>query len=269
VSKRKLLAVMAHPDDESFGPGGALAKAVADGVEVHLVTATDGAAGTAEGLAGEALAEERRRELKRAATALGVTLHLLDYRDSGFHDPEAAAHPDAFVTADLDEVIRAIQSKIQEVKPDVLLTHDETGGYGHPDHVLCHDATVAAFHQAEPWEPQRLYCEASSDRWMKIAARVMRLIGRDPTAVGENKDIDLTKVGVDPRSITTKIDIREHWEAKRAAQSSHQTQGGGPPHHRYLPIWALRRVFPSETFIRTAPPADSRLRETSFFEGLA
>lgn len=264
----RLLAVFAHPDDESFGPGGTLAKAAANGVEVHLLTATDGAAGTADGLDGAELAAVRIEELEAAAGELGVTLHRLDHRDSGFHDEVAGRHPEAFVNVDVDRIVAEIGEYIQRLRPHVVLTHDETGGYGHPDHVRCHEVTLAAFQSAEPWTPQRLYCEVSSDRWMKVAAATMRLLGKDPTAVGENKDIDLTKVGVPAASITTRVDVRRNWGAKKAAQARHASQGGGPPHTRYLPIWMLRVLFPSETFLRVEPAGGGR-HETSLFEGLA
>ena len=264
----RLLAVFAHPDDESFGPGGTLAKAVADGVEVHLLTVTDGAAGTADGLAGAELARVRTEELEAAAGELGVTLHRLDHRDSGFHDDVAGKHPEAFINVDVQQTVGEIGEHIQRLRPHVVLTHDETGGYGHPDHVRCHELTLEAFQSAGPWKPQRLYCEVSSDRWMKVAAASMRLFGKDPTAVGENNDIDLTKVGVPASSITTRVDIRRNWGAKKAAQARHESQGGGPPHTRYLPVWMLRVLFPSETFLRVEP-AGAGVRETSLFEGLA
>lgn len=261
-----LLAVFAHPDDESFGPGGCLASAAADGMDVHVVTLTDGAAGTAEGdLSGDALAAVRARELIDACHRLGVTSHQLTYRDSGFHDPIAAAHPDALVNADRQAVLDELGELIQTLRPDVVLTHDETGGYGHRDHVRCHELVIAAFDSAHPWQPQRLYCDVASDRWMKTASRVMRLLRRDPTRVGVNKDIDLTRIGVPADSITTRIDIRDQWAAKKAAAACHRSQGGGPPHTRHLPIWLLRLVFPTETFIRLAPVAPPELKERSFF----
>ncbi|NNF63039.1 MAG: GlcNAc-PI de-N-acetylase [Acidimicrobiia bacterium] len=267
-SPLRLLAVLAHPDDESFGPGGSLAKAVTEGVDVHLLTVTDGAAGTAEGLEGAELATVRTHELEGAARELGVTLHRLDHRDSGFHDEVAGSHEKAFVNVDFEQLVGEIGEYIQRLRPHVVLTHDETGGYGHPDHVRCHEATLAAFRSAAPWKPQRLYCEVSSDRWMKVAAASMRLFGKDPTAVGENNDIDLTKVGVPASSITTRVDIRGQWAAKKAAQARHESQGGGPPHTRYLPVWMLRVLFPTETFLRVEP-ASAGPRETSLFEGLA
>lgn len=269
MTDRRLLAVMAHPDDESFGPGGSLAVAAAEGIAVHLVTMTDGAAGTtADGLAPDALATVRAEELQEASTRLGVRLHHLGHRDSGFHDPVAGSHPNALVNVDHDELTSQLSEIIQDIRPHVVMTHDETGGYGHPDHIRCHEITLAAVVSATPWRPERLYCDVTSDRWMKVAVRTMKLFGQDPTRVGANKDVDLTKIGVPAASITTRIDIRSQWGAKKAAAACHRSQGGGPPHTRYLPVWMLRLLFPRETFIRVTPPSPNTLRETSFFDGL-
>lgn len=269
MSARRLLAVLAHPDDESFGPGGVLAKAAAEGVEVHLITMTDGAAGTSsDGLAADELASKRAAELQAAATELGVSLHHLSHRDSGFSDEIAGSHPEALVNVSTETLLDELGQLIQDIRPNVILTHDETGGYGHPDHIRCHEVTVAAFAAAQPWQPQRLYVEVSSDRWMKIAAAMMRLFRKDPTRVGANDDIDLTKVGVPASAITTRVNIRSSWARKKAAAARHESQGGGPPHTRYLPVPLLQLVFPTETFMRIAPPPASGLRESSLFEGL-
>lgn len=260
---------MAHPDDESFGPGGSLAAAAAEGIEVHLVTMTDGAAGTTDAdLAPDAVAKLRAEELRAAAARLGVRLHHLNHRDSGFHDPVAGSHPHALVNVAHGDLVSELSELIQNIRPHVVMTHDETGGYGHPDHIRCHEITTAAVETAAPWKPERLYSEVTSDRWMKVVVGVMRLIRRDPTAVGVNSDVDLTKVGVPASSITTRIDIRSQWEAKKAASRCHRSQGGGPPHTRWLPVWLLRLLFPRETFVRIHPKPAGGLHETSFFAEL-
>lgn len=263
------MAVLAHPDDESFGPGGSLAVAAHNGVDVHLVTMTDGAAGTTDnGLTGDELAKVRGEELQKAAEQLGVTLHHLTHRDSGFHDAIAGSHPEALVNVPEETLVGELGALIQAIRPDVVMTHDETGGYGHPDHVRCHEITVTACRAARPWKPRRVYCEVSSDRWMKVAAGIMRLVRKDPTRVGANNDIDLTSIGVPPATITTRIDIRSQWAAKKRAAACHRTQGGGPPHTRSLPVWLLKVLFPRETFVRIEPPPPPGLREASFFDGL-
>ena len=136
--KKTLLAILAHPDDESFGPGGTLAKLAAEGVDVHIAIATDGAAGSvAEGYeeAREKLAAVRAVELEKAVEILGGTLHRLGYRDSGMKGDVANQHPDAFINADHFSAIGKVVKLIREIQPHVVVTHDETGGYFHPDHI--------------------------------------------------------------------------------------------------------------------------------------
>jgi LmbE family N-acetylglucosaminyl deacetylase len=151
TEKRALLAVLAHPDDESYGPGGALARYARNGVDVHVAIATDGAAGSIdEKWQGDRtrLAEARVEELDAATEILGITLHRLGYRDSGYISDEANNHPSAFINADEDEAVCRVVKLIREIRPQVILTHDETGGYFHPDHIQCCTITTAAFHAA-------------------------------------------------------------------------------------------------------------------------
>lgn len=279
MSEKCLLAVLAHPDDESFGPGGTLAKYAAAGVDVHIAIATDGAAGSVvEGFEKqrEQLAEVRGRELETAVAILGATLHTLGYRDSGYLGDPANEHPDALIQADEQEATGRVVALIRKVKPDVVLTHDETGGYGHPDHIYCWKITRAAFDAAAdptqyphigpgPHRASRLYCSAIPKRWVKVATFIMRLRGQDPTHVGRNRDIDLTKVGVDPGLITTTIDINPVWEKKQAAGAAHSSQGGGG-FGRMFPLFLRKRLLGREHFIRLQPPVTpGDRRESGFF----
>jgi len=277
-----LLAVLAHPDDESYGPGGSLACYAQNGVDVHVAIATDGAAGSVdEKWQGDRsrLVEARAEELKAATEILGVTLHKLGYRDSGYIGDEANKHPSAFINADEDEAVCRVVKLIREIRPQVILTHDETGGYFHPDHIQCYKITTAAFHAAgdpekypdvgpAPYQPQKLYYSAISNRWTRILVRIMRLRGQDPTRVGRNKDVDFTRLGVDPAKITTKINYRDYWDVKRSAAAEHGSQGGGTSFTRLFPIWLQKIVFANETFMRAYPPPPPGLKEKDFFEGL-
>jgi mycothiol S-conjugate amidase len=282
TEERALLAVLAHPDDESYGPGGTLTRYAHSGVDVHVAIATDGAAGSIdEKWQGDRtrLAEARAGELEAAAKILGVTLHRLGYRDSGYIGDEANKHPDAFINCDEDEAVCRVVKLIREVRPQVVLTHDETGGYFHPDHIQCYKITTAAFHAAgdpekypeigpAPYQPQKLYYSAFSHRWTRFIVRMMRLRGLDPTRVGRNKDVDMTKLGVDPSKITTWINYRNYWDIKRAAGAEHGSQGGGTSFTRLFPLWLQKIVFANETFMRAYPPPPPGLKETDFFEGL-
>ena len=179
MSDRRLLAVLAHPDDESFGIGGTLARYAAEGVDVHVAIATDGAAGSVVAdyeEQRERLAEVRRQELEAAIAVLGVRLHMLGYRDSGYIDDPANLHPEAFINADREEVAGRIVGLIRTLRPQVVITHDETGGYYHPDHIMAWDVTTRAFHAAgdpeqyphlgpAPYQPMRLYFSSLPWRW--------------------------------------------------------------------------------------------------------
>lgn len=281
--KKCLLAVLAHPDDESFGPGGALARYAAEGVDVHIAIATDGAAGSvAEGYeeAHDRLAEVRARELQAAVAILGGTLHTLGYRDSGYINDPANQHPDAFINANEEEAIGRVVRLLREIRPQVVITHDETGGYFHPDHIFCHKVTVAAFHAAAdptqypqigpaPHQAQRLYYTAFPNTFVRLVVWMMRLRGQDPTRAGRNKDIDFTRLGLPPRKIHARIDYRRYWEVKRAASAQHASQGGGTGGSRgFLPVWVQRYFLAYDTFIRAVPPAPDGYRETDLFEGL-
>lgn len=277
-----LLAVLAHPDDESYGPGGSLAKYADSGVDVHVAIATDGAAGSIdEKWQGDRsrLAEARAGELDAATDILGVTLHRLGYRDSGYIGDEANEHPDAFINADEDEAVCQVVKLIREIRPQVVLTHDETGGYFHPDHIQCYKITTAAFHAAgdpeqypgigpAPYQPERLYYSALSNRWIRFIVWLMRLRRQDPTRVGRNKDVDMTRLGVDPSKITTTINYRDYWDIKRAASAEHGSQGGGTSFSRLFPEWLQKLLFANETFMRAYPPPPPGLKEKDFFEGL-
>src|SRR5262245_37318155 len=188
-----IMIVHAHPDDEAIGTGGVLARYSAEGVRTVLVTATLGEEGeivvpelnTPEVKA--KLAEVRREELNQAVAILGVSnLEILGYRDSGMARSEAKSHPDCFKLAAPDEAPGRLVRLVRASQPQVLVSYNEFGGYGHPDHIACHKATVAAFDAAGdparypdaglPWAPQKLYYTNSPRRqfqraWEEMQAR--------------------------------------------------------------------------------------------------
>jgi mycothiol S-conjugate amidase len=280
--QKRLLAVLAHPDDESFGPGGTLAKYTAEGVAVHIAIATDGAVGSVVAEYEndrEQLVSIRAEELARAVNILGVTLHKLDYRDSGYLNDPANDHPDAFIKASEYDATGKVVKLIREIRPQVVLTHDEMGGYLHPDHIQCWKITSSAFYAAgdpgqypelglEPYQPERLYYTAVSNRWVKFFTFLLKLRRRDPTKFGRNQDVDLTKLGVDPSKITTVIDYRPYWDVKMAAMAEHASQGGGRGGPRMLPVWIQKQFLSKDTFIRAYPEASNGLREEDMFAGI-
>ena len=280
--KPTLLAVLAHPDDESFGPGGVFARYAAEGIDVHIAIATDGAAGSVVAGYEEArqqLAAVREKELEAAVAILGATLHTLDYRDSGYVNDPANEHPEAFIQAGEDEAIGRVVRLIREVRPQVVITHDETGGYFHPDHIFCSKITTAAFHAAGdssrypeigpgPYRPQRLYYHAFPRRWIRLFNLLLRLRGKDPTKMGRNQDVDYTKLGTPAQKIHAYVDYRDYWEIKRAASAQHASQGGGISRDSLLPTWLQKRLFGIETFTRAFPPARDGYREKDLFAGI-
>jgi N-acetyl-1-D-myo-inositol-2-amino-2-deoxy-alpha-D-glucopyranoside deacetylase/mycothiol S-conjugate amidase len=165
MSGRVLMFVGAHPDDETFGPGGTLAHYAAEGVRVIYACATRGEAGSAEP---DDLGGQRWAELMSAAKALRLaSVLLLGYRDSGMPGWPENRHPRALVMAALEDVTREVVAVIRSERPQVVITFDPIGGYHHPDHIAIHQATVRAFQLAgdptqypgvgEPFSPQKLY----------------------------------------------------------------------------------------------------------------
>ncbi|MGH2537277.1 MAG: PIG-L deacetylase family protein [Candidatus Promineifilaceae bacterium] len=279
---KRLLAVLAHPDDESYGMGGTLARYAAEGVAAHVAIATDGAAGSVdERWQGDRsrLVEARQEELAAAAGVLGVEIHPLGYRDSGYIGDPANDHPAAFINADPDEAAGRVVGLIRALRPQVVVTHDETGGYFHPDHIQCHKVTTAAFYAAgdpeqfpeigpAPYRPARLYYSVFASRLVRLYSLFMRLQGQDPRRAGRNKDVDYTRIGVASELITTRINYRPFWDVKRQASAAHSSQGGGASFSRLFPLWLQKRLIATETYVRAEPAAPAGYRESDLYAGL-
>jgi LmbE family N-acetylglucosaminyl deacetylase len=185
-SQRRLLAVLAHPDDESLEPGATLALYSRRGVETYLVCATRGEAGAAptDLLGYASVAEMREAELRCASRVLGLKeVRFLGYRDSGMAGSPENTHPDSTAMAPLEEIARKVAQHIREIRPQVIITFDPSGGYGHPDRIAVHRATVEAFRlasdrQAEidglgSYSPQKLYYHTFPRGWLKPLLRVL------------------------------------------------------------------------------------------------
>lgn len=268
------LAVRPHPDDESSATGGLLAKYAAAGLGTAVVTCTGGEEGEVldPDLVYEDafphLAEIRERELRAACAVLGVAdLRLLGYRDSGMIGTDANAHPAAFVNADRDEAAGKLAAIIRELRPTVVVTENEGGSYGHPDHVTCHHVTLRAWDLAgatgaplpgAPWRPARLYAMAPvSEGWEEIV-ELMRREGLDPAPLEAMLERRRELVpDVSPASVTAAIDVSEYAETQRAALLCHRTQV--PPDNFFmnLPPQVRRRAFATAYLMRIHPaPAE-------------
>ena len=250
----RLLLVHAHPDDESIGQGATMAKYVAEGRGVTLVTCTAGEMGEIlvpelEHLAADrddGLGEHRRGELADAMAALGVTDHRFlggfgTYRDSGMKwhaDGHAVAadaiHDNAFWRADLTEAANHLVAVIREVRPQVLVTYDDFGGYGHPDHIQAHRvATYAASLAAvpsyrpdlgEPWDIAKIYWGAMSESRMRAGLRAMRDAGDTTSFEGMDPDGPLPHFITADDLLSAEVDAQEYVDAKMAALTAHKTQ---------------------------------------------
>jgi LmbE family N-acetylglucosaminyl deacetylase len=286
LEPRTLLGVFAHPDDETFGPGGTLAKYAAMGVNVHVIVGTDGDAGSVETTyqrgEGRTLAQERQEELTHAALLLGVTtIWNLPYRDSGMRGSPDNNHPRALIQQPLPHLVAELVDYIRRMRPQVVMTHDPFGGYGHPDHIRLCEAMTAAFYEAgnpdysgqnpalAPYSPQKLYFRAY-DRWMlRWAVRFMNLTGKNPRAVGRNQDINLEEISTWEVPIHTEIDILDYMDQKEMASRAHASQyGGGPSYMRIFPEFIRRRIASKEQFSLAYPVPNGKGLETDLFAGV-
>ncbi|MFU8827493.1 MAG: PIG-L deacetylase family protein [Brevefilum sp.] len=238
---KTLLAVLAHPDDETFGMGGTLALYARKDVDVHLVCATRGELGDIDPEYKERIRSAaclRTQELRCAAEILGIDrLHFLNYRDSGMPGAEANQHPKALAAQPVEQVAEEVAHLIRVIKPEVVITFDPIGGYRHPDHIAIHEATVKAFRLAgatnfsdpeglAPFQPEKLYYHTISKTFLRAVVWVLRLIGQDPHRFGRNKDIDLVSIAEVEFPTHVKIDYRSVRDVRKAATACHASQGG-------------------------------------------
>ncbi|KWX04972.1 N-acetyl-1-D-myo-inositol-2-amino-2-deoxy-alpha-D-glucopyranoside deacetylase [Carbonactinospora thermoautotrophica] len=290
-AKRRLLLVHAHPDDESINNGVTMARYAAEGAHVTLVTCTLGEEGEilvpelAHLAREDRLGEHRIGELANAMRALGVTDHRFlgapgKYRDSGMMGTPANERPDCFWRADLDEAAADLVAVVREVRPQVLVTYDENGGYGHPDHIQAHRVAMRAADLAAdprfrpdlgaPWEIAKIYWNAVPRSVVEQGLDALRqAAGEIPFAVPE--DPAELVIAVDDALITTVIDGTEHAEAKRAALRAHATQiavdGFFFALTNNLGQWILATEYYRLARGQAVPGPDGR--ETDLFAGVA
>jgi LmbE family N-acetylglucosaminyl deacetylase len=277
---RKILAVLAHPDDESFGLGGTLALYAQRGYETYYVCATRGEAGSAdeEFLKGfKDTAEMRTDELMRAAKHLGLKeVFFLGYRDSGMPGMEANEHPDAQIQHPIEEVAGKVVKYIRSLKPDVVITFDPIGGYKHPDHIHIHKATVMAFANSDdasfypeagdPFKPQALYFQVFPRWFLRVMTNIMPLFGKDPMKWGRNGDINLKELAEVDFPVHVRLNTRSVDEAKRLASAAHASQGGIGMRKGLMGF--ITKVFGDyEDFMQAYPPVtEGQTRKRDLFD---
>ncbi len=237
MTELSLLAVHAHPDDESITMGGTLARYAAEGIRTTLVTATRGEVGEILDKeldpkeASPRLASIREGELRRACEILGVgELVFLGYEDSGMAGQPRNREKQVFWQADEEEATGRLIQIIRRVKPQVVVTYNEIGGYGHPDHINTHRITVAAFYNAgdverfpggDPWRPAKLYYTAFPISVVKEFAEAMQRAGVENRF---SRDGEPPPFAVADERVTTRLDIQGFLEKKIAAMRAHRTQ---------------------------------------------
>ena len=237
MSELSFLAVHAHPDDESITMGGTFAKYAAAGVRTTLVTATRGEAGEildksldpAE--ARPRLASIREAELQKACEILRIgELVFLGYEDSGMAGEPRNRQKQVFWQADEEEAVARLIDVIRRVKPQVMATYNEIGGYGHPDHINAHRIAVAAFFHAdnvqrfpngEPWRPMKLYYSAFPVSVVKELGEAMRRAGMENRF---SRDGEEPPFAVPDDRVTARVDVEAYLDQKIAAMRAHRTQ---------------------------------------------
>ena len=279
MSKRTLLAVFAHPDDESFGTGGSLALCAAQGIRVVLVCATRcevGEISDSRLAKPDNLGEVREAEMRCAAQALGISeVVFLGYRDSGMEGTMDNTHPEALAQASAKEVKGRLVRIIRRVQPQVLVTFDPNGGYGHPDHVAIHRHTVDAFHasadqgmlsgQEPSWQPERLlYSVFPRSLFLDMRSR-LEALGVDTSDFAQFEEGGL---GWPDDELHVSVDVSSTFDAKQKALRCHQTQFGPNNPLRQLPEEVTRRMMSREHFALAWPHPPVGSPMSDLFDGL-
>lgn len=264
-----LMAVHAHPDDEVIGTGGILARYADEGVRTILVTCTngeqgDGPGGVKPGEPGHdiaAVTERRLAELRESAAHLGVThVELLGYRDSGMDGWAANAHPEAFTNVPVERAAARLAELMERYRPQVVVTYNEIGDYGHPDHIQAHRVAMAATESTGI--PDKLYYTATPRERIRRLFDFMRSNGMDTGESGLPEDF-----GTPEELITTAVDVSPYIEHKIKALRAHASQGDSIFLLR-MPAEVQHQVFEAEYFVRRISRPAVPDRENDLFAGL-
>ncbi len=281
----RLMAVHAHPDDESSKGAATMARYVAEGVDVVVVTCTGGERGSIlnpamdrpEVLAN--LAEIRRDEMRAAREILGVRQDWLGFVDSGLPegDPLPALPEGCFALQSLEDAARPLVAWVRRERPHVMTTYDEQGGYPHPDHVMCHRVSVEAFEAAgdperyvgtgEPWQPRKLYYHQSfhKERLMALHDGMLARGLHSPYTERLETWVDRPEhLGL----VTTRVWCADYFDVRDKALLAHATQvdpGGGWFH---CPLDLQRAAWPTEDYQLVRSLVDTEVPEDDLFAGV-
>jgi LmbE family N-acetylglucosaminyl deacetylase len=270
------MAVHAHPDDEASSTGGVLAAAAARGIRTVVVTCTDGSCGDGAGgvKPGEpghdpaAVVALRRTELEASREVLNVdAVEWLGYVDSGMMGWDTNKAPDSFWQAPVDEAAARLGELFIRYRPDVVVTYDPDGFYGHPDHIQAHRVTMRAVEQTGI--PKKVYWTTAPRSMMARFDEILREIGFtewDEPDIGENGErID---IGLPDEQITTWVDISPFAEQKFASLAAHASQSENI-FFLQMGLERFTEVMGVETFVRVHDTTGAAVPESDLFAGLA
>jgi mycothiol S-conjugate amidase len=282
----RLLTVHAHPDDESSKGAATCARYVAEGHEVMVVTCTGGERGSVLNPAMDKpevtanMTEVRKAEMARAAEILGVEHRWLGYVDSGLPegDPKPPLPDGCFALGDLEEQTGTLTALMREFRPHVVVTYDENGGYPHPDHIRCHQVSVAAFDAAgdpdrfpgvgEPWQPSKLYYSHGFSRARVLKFHeAMEAAGLESpyTQWIENWKTDRPDPG---DRVTTRVECADYFPLRDAALKAHETQIDPTSRWFAVPMTMQRELWPTEDYELVRSLVRSTTPEDDLFAGL-
>ena len=281
----RLMCVHAHPDDESSKGAATTARYAREGVDVLVVTLTDGSRGSVLNPAMDSpevaadITAVRRREMERAREILGVRQVFLGFVDSGLPegDPLPPLPEGCFAVGDVEEQTRALVEVVRRERPHVMTTYDETGGYPHPDHVRCHVVSVAAFEAAgdpdrfpdagEPWQPLKLYYNLTfhKSRLEKLHQAMLAAKLDSPYAEWlvswEDKPEDAER-------LTTSVPCSQWFPVRDAALIAHATQVDPTGRWFAVPVELQQETWPYEDFQLARSLVDTALPEDDLFAGV-
>jgi mycothiol S-conjugate amidase len=283
----RLMAVHAHPDDESSKGAATTAKYAAEGVDVLVVSCTGGERGDVlnpqhppveGGLDG--MREYRKHEMAAAARALGVQHHWLGFVDSGLPegDPLPPVPEGSFAVVPLEESTEALVRVIREFRPHVITTYDENGGYPHPDHIRTHEVSMAAWDAAadpdrfpeagEPWQPLKLYYMHGFSKARMVAFdAALKEAGLESPYAEWLEKWDPDRADVMER-VTTRVECGEYFEARDEALKAHATQIDPNSRWFFVPLEIQRQTWPTEEYELVKSQVDSTLPEDDLFAGI-
>jgi mycothiol S-conjugate amidase len=282
----RLMAVHAHPDDESSKGAATTAKYVSEGIEVMVVTCTGGERGDllhslAEyDVAQLGLPEVRRREMARAAKILGVRHEWLGFEDSGFPegDPLPPLPEGCFADLPLERTVPPLVALIREFRPQVVTTYDELGGYPHPDHVRTHEVTMAALAAAddpdalpgiggEPWQVAKVYYNQQFSQ-ARVKTLHTAMIDADLESPYHDWVKRIEERPDDSHRVTTRVQAADWFEVRDLALKSHRTQIDPEGQWFRVPIEVQRTMWPTEDFELARSTVVSSIPEDDLFAGL-